>query len=501
MIRLKTQALGSIMATVMLLVGCSRPAPTDTAANHREAERDPAQIAEQIEATVPDLLEAGRIAGLSVCVLHEHEIAWCGSFGLRSAETGEPVDQQTVFQAASLSKPVFVYAVLQLVDEGVLNLDEPLLGLVEDRNAIEGFLGSEFDDPRVEAITARMVLTHSCGFPNWRRNGRLQIEFDPGARFSYSGEGFGLLQRVVEQLTGSSLEELVRAKVFQPLGMTDSTYINADVDYTNYGWPHDRTGAFVPKPADFEARLSRSRPHAAATLMTTALDYAQFLRSVASGTGLEKATWKDFLRPQSTVDEVGAVAWGLGVGLELGLDHSATWHWGDNGPTKAFFMVEPDSGNGLVYFANAHHGLGIVDDLVEIVLPGEHPALESRLMTGYPRYDSADFRLEAIVYGSETEEAISFVRGLQQEGEAVPVSEGVVNGLGYWLLQKDRLDDAIALFELNVELHPDAWNPYDSLGEALLKKGLREQGLANYRRSLELNPDNQTARRILAGEK
>jgi CubicO group peptidase (beta-lactamase class C family) len=440
------------------------------------------------------MMDTATIPGLSICLIEDAEIEWCQGFG--EAGFGEPVTTDTVFQAASLSKPVFAFAVLKLVDEGLIDLDLPLLSYVGADVAREDHLGEHFDDPRVEEVTARMVLTHTSGFPNWRR-GELTFLFDPGARFGYSGEGFGLLQKVVERVTDRSIEELVTAHVFEPLGMTSSTFTASRADLERYAWPHQASGAVEPKPANFEERISKARPHAAASLLTTAPDYARFVIALMTGEGLSETVSADLLRPQSKVDEVGSVAWGLGTGLERAGDGFRIWHWGDNGNSKAFYVADPRIGNGVVYFANSFNGLSLVSKILDMAMPGDHPLLEGALLEDYPAYDSARFHFAQAVYAEGAEGGLRVVRELRELGEDMP-PEGQVNRLGYWLLGEDRLDEAIVIFELNVELYPEAWNVYDSLGEAQLAKGLRQEGIANYRRSLELNPENDNARRVLA---
>jgi CubicO group peptidase (beta-lactamase class C family) len=478
-------------------------APDETLQPSAEVEQPSAvQIVEVLESRIPVLMAAARIPGLSICLIDDSEIAWCEAFGVIDAETAAPVGAATAFQAASLSKPVFAYTVLRLVDRGVLDLDRPLLEYVGLEKARRLHLGERFDDPRIEAITARMVLTHTSGFPNWRQNGELVLLFDPGERFGYSGEGIGLLQQVVEDITGASVEELARVETFEPLAMTHSTYTAANIDLADYAWPHDGAGAPDPWPDDLEARLAKARPHAAASLTTTAPDFARFLIALINGVGLEPATFDELVRPQVDLVDGGGVAWGLGTGLERCETGYRVWHWGDNGDSKALYVADPATGDSFVYFANGYNGLSIAREILEITMPGDHPLLDGALLDDYPAYDSPEFAFSSAVILDGAEPAIAIVRRLQDKGAATPVPEGEVNNMGYWLLARDRLDEAILLFELNVELYPEAWNVYDSLGEAQLKKGLRAEALSNYRRSLELNSENVNAARVLteAGE-
>jgi CubicO group peptidase (beta-lactamase class C family) len=166
---------------------------------------------------IPELMTRANIPGLSIALIEDGKIAWVGSFGVKNTKTGEEVDDRTVFQAASLSKVVFAYGVLKLVDQGKLDLDTPLSKYVPEYVQ---------NDYRINAITARHVLTHRTGFPNWRPDGQLLvIHFKPGDRFSYSGEGFVHLQRAVEKFASLPLDTWMRQTVFDPLQMTDSSYL------------------------------------------------------------------------------------------------------------------------------------------------------------------------------------------------------------------------------------------------------------------------------------
>ncbi len=165
-------------------------------------------------------MRKGDIPGLSIAVIRDGKILWEGEFGQKNAisngVTDGPVLRDTLFSAASLSKPVFAYIVLRLVDRGVIDLDKPLYTY--------GFSYDRIDkDPRSKLITARMVLDHTTGLPNWGGT-PLEFLFTPGEKFNYSGEGYVYLQKVVEHVTGKSLEELAQQEVFVPLKMEHSTF-------------------------------------------------------------------------------------------------------------------------------------------------------------------------------------------------------------------------------------------------------------------------------------
>lgn len=246
----------------------------------------------RLESVSLRLLEDGIVPGLSVAVVQKGELVWHRGFGVKNAQTKEPVAANTVFEAASLSKPVFAYAVLKLVDAGKFDLDTPLTK----------YLPGNYDvgeDARLQQITARHVLSHTPGFPNWRRQGNpLTIHFTPGERFSYSGEGFVYLSKVIEHVTGEKFNEFMKRMVFDPLGMADSSYVWRDAYNTQATFNHSSLGK--------QTGQNRStQPNAAASLRTTAQDYGRFVVAILKGTGLKKETARLMLTPQIKLSESG----------------------------------------------------------------------------------------------------------------------------------------------------------------------------------------------------
>jgi CubicO group peptidase (beta-lactamase class C family) len=222
----------------------------------------------------------------------------------------------------------------------------------------------------------------SIGFPNWRPGSDpLKIYFTPGDRFSYSGEGFVYLAAAVERITGQTLEAFMRRTVFEPLGMTSSSYVWQSRYESLKVYNHGLLG-------DLAGRRTPWRANAAASLHTTAEDYARFVSAVVAGKGLRPATAKELISPQSRPDERGintataaptgrlapSLAWGLGVGLEQEGEAWSLWHWGDNGTTKAYAAASPRRGIGVVLFANAENGLALVPAILEEVMGGASPA-------------------------------------------------------------------------------------------------------------------------------
>jgi CubicO group peptidase (beta-lactamase class C family) len=148
-----------------------------------------------LEKQIPQLMEKAKVPGLSIAVVKDGKLFWRRGFGVKDNASKGPVDNDTVFEAASTSKPVFAYAVMKLCERGVISLDTPLTKYTSER-FLEG-------DARLDLISARHVLSHTSGFPNFRsKTEPLKIHFKPGEKWSYSGEGYSYLQSVVTHLIG-----------------------------------------------------------------------------------------------------------------------------------------------------------------------------------------------------------------------------------------------------------------------------------------------------------
>lgn len=475
----------ALMGSLLIVAALSPPslaaqgaAGPATVTGHELRER-----LERLDRALPALLDSAGVTGLSIAAVIGGRLAWARAYGVRSSETGEPVDTATVFEAASLSKPVFAYAAVQLVEQGRLDLDRPLAEYPPYEDIAH--------DERYHRITARMVLSHTTGFPNWRpRDGRLELLFDPGARFRYSGEGFVYLQRVVERITGRPVHELMRERVLEPLGMGRSSYVWEERFESNVAVGHDE-GA---EPGE---KFRPDSGNVAYSLQTTAPDFARFLAALSRGRGLQPGTWREMLAHQSQVDE--GLSWGLGVGLQHPDDADrAFWHWGHNDGYRAYMLAYPEHEFALVWFTNSDNGMGLLEPLLERIVGGRHPAVR---WLDYERYDDPQRlvrrELERVILDQGIEAGLARYRELMRTQPAEAFAEPMLNTLGYRLLRRDRTQAAIAVFQLNVEQYPTAFNTYDSLGEAYMVAGDLERAIENYERSVELNPENRNGLEML----
>lgn len=371
MIRLKLRSRTALFL-VMLSAGCPIFSPLLPAqnppANPREA------TIPQLQKSLPAEMKNHAVPGASLAIIRHGKTVSLQAFGIKNAKTHDPVTTDTIFEAASLSKPVFAYGVLKLVDQGKLGLDVPLTTYLPKPYTT--------GDPRLSKITARIVLSHRTGFPNWPNDDGLPIYFTPGTRFSYSGAGYIYLQKVVEQITGKPLNDYMTEAVFKPLGMTSSSYIWRPTFDALTASGHDENG----KPTD---KWKPDEAGAASTLNTTAKDYALFVDAILNQKGLKVATFREMENPQIALDPTCRICikqeprqlsknlfWGLGWGIDRNDEKLYLWHWGDNGSFKAFVMLEPKTKSAVVLFANSTHGLDLAQAIINEAMATTSPAFD-----------------------------------------------------------------------------------------------------------------------------
>jgi CubicO group peptidase (beta-lactamase class C family) len=303
----------------------------------------------ELSAWIAPRVQASGVPALSAALIEHGRVAWAGAFGVKHAEGRQPATRSTVFEAASLSKPVVAYATLRVCAHGLMSLDAPLADYLP--------LSTPFipTEPRLRLITARTILSHTSGLQHWLWDAGDQpaLQTTPGAHFSYSSLGFVYLQQALEQVCAEPLAATVQREVFDPLEMRHSSMTWRDDYETDAASGHNEDGVPVEKWKPVQAM-------ACASLHTTALDYARFMLQMMSPNDVLAAR---MLRRQVRVNT--DITWGLGWALEQQAHGGdAFWHWGDNGAFKAFCIGWPTAQRGAVAFANSAHGLVLCEDVV-----------------------------------------------------------------------------------------------------------------------------------------
>ncbi len=447
-------------------------------------------LVSELKEKIPGLMEKALIPGMSFALIRNGKIEWLHEFGVKNADTGEPVKVDTIFEAASLGKPVFTYGVMKLVEEGKLDLDIPLLDIVS-REYLEGVNPAyKTNDERFTKITARHVLTHSTGFPNWFFNNEFSISFEPGEKFSYSGEAFSLLAEVVVKITGKSFVEFTQEYIFAPLRMKDSCYVwRADFE-SRFASSHDTMGNVTP-------RGKNSDPLPGLTLYTTASDYAVFLVALINETGLNKETLAEMLRPQiqANPDRVGD-KWGLGIGVNQNEQGDSLWHWGDNGDFKCYFEIFKEEKIGAVFFVNSNNGHAITEHVMFHAIGEKSPAIQA---FGYPRLNSPVIKLTYTfkTSGAEATEKL-FSELFHDLSSRLNSAERTIIGLGQQAIADKNISGAEKIFTAVIEADPESVPAYVSLSEVYFEQGDVEKARETCQKALTFDPDSESAKYIMA---
>jgi CubicO group peptidase (beta-lactamase class C family) len=362
-------------------VGLSLPsaAPARQAATGDAASK---QLVADLEQETSDLMRAAEVPGVSIALIKDGDVFWRRGFGIRDVRSKQAVDVETVFEAASTSKPVFAYAVMKLREKGVLDLDTPLTRYTPDR-PLEG-------EPRLDRITARHVLSHTSGLPNWRSKQKpLAIAFTPGEQWQYSGEGFSYLQSVVSRLTGSrvnqsdcgtfeaglkvcamepSIDQYMQTSVLRPFGMTSSGYLWSQSMEAQVAWGHDPKGQPL-KSSRKPNGAAVARYGMAGGLCTTPTDYARFLVEIvnprpADTFRLTPASLAEMLRP--AVKATPQTAWSLGWEISQTAGGDVIRHAGGNPGYSCFVAASVARKAGYVIMTNSEDAgfFGVIVKLI-----------------------------------------------------------------------------------------------------------------------------------------
>jgi CubicO group peptidase (beta-lactamase class C family) len=340
-----------------------------------------------IDSTIIHLMTVAKVTGLGLAIINDNRIVYEKTYGYKNTESKEWLDTSTIFSGASLSKAVFMYLCLALVQQGFLNLDKPLYQYLDKPLPEYPKYTDLAGDDRWKFITARMCLSHTTGFANWRfltaatgnydRNGKLAIYFMPGSRFAYSGEGYALLQMVVEKITGKNLEELAKKNVFQPIGMNRTSYVWQPRFENNYALGYDENG----KPLE---KNKRTTPGAAGSMETTLADYAKFIQWIMQQKGLDMQMYRLMMTPgipihskrmfptitgdSTTENRAIELSSGLGWGFLNSPYGKAFFKGGHDDGWEHYNINFIDKGTSILLMTNSSNGESIFKELLEKII-------------------------------------------------------------------------------------------------------------------------------------
>ena len=412
---------------------------------------------------IPQLMKQARVPGLQIALIRGGKIVWHQNFGVRNIKTGQPVTDETVFEAASLTKPFFAFYVMKLAEQGVINLDKPLFSYLP-REFMEQRLGLSLEEKGFhrdwfEEITARHVLSHSSGMPHGERSNPYPLFFEPGTQWKYSADGYFFLQQVVEKLRGDRLENLMQRDVLIPLSMKKSRLVWNDEYEQTMASGH----GFFGRPEEFR---KRREAHAAATLYTTAEDYAKFVCAVLNGKGLRLGTLKEMLTLQIDMNKERGLGWSLGFGTQNDSNGTAIWQWGDYGIFRNYILAYPKEKTAVVYLTNSAYGLGICPDVVSHSVGGQAlGCLELKYLHYY-----SPFYLFAWDMAEKGPESVNQLPDLKRRYPDV-FSKDSLSTLVEIFQGENMMPHVIALLEFNLKEHPQSGSSLLDLAKAFFQVG------------------------------
>lgn len=373
--------LGILLSGVVLAVGTGGPVlgPVRTLDKRTLS---PAQV----EATVSDLMAKGKVTGLGLAIINRGEVVYLNAFGQANVEKGTPLTVQSSMYAASFTKAMFSSMVMQLASEGTIGLDTPIERYLKKPLPEYEKYADLKNDPRWRMWTPRMLLSHTSGMPNFRffpktggfdPNHPLWIEFTPGSRYAYSGEGINLLQFVLEAGLGLDVGVLMRERLFDRVRMSRTSMMWRDDFATDLAQGYDESGKLVGHNA-------RKSVRAAGSADSTIHDMARFLGATLKHETVGGKFWRAMLKPHirirsarqfPTFDEATTsrddrvqLSYGLGWGL-LKTPHGRAFFKGGHDDGWENYMIGFDkSGTGMVLMTNSSNGEGIFKDLLQALI-------------------------------------------------------------------------------------------------------------------------------------
>ncbi|QQU02369.1 serine hydrolase [Myroides odoratus] len=303
------------------------------------------------EIEVEKWLKENKVPTLGIGVIENGQLQQVKVFG--EISNGNSAPYNTIFNVASLTKPVTAMVTLKLVSLGKWNLDEPIYKYWTDPDIA--------NDPRNKKLTTRIILSHQTGFPNWRwmnENKKLNFQFEPGTKYQYSGEGMEYLRKALENKFNKSLQQLANELIFQPLKMTDTKYIwDKNVDTIRFAIGYNKDGKAYET-------VKNKTPNAADDLLTTIEDYGNFLVSVMNADGLSRNVFDEMTTKQ--VASTKGKYFGLGFEIyDLGNEEIALSHSGADNGVQTLFVIFPKTKIGILIFTNSDTGVSLYETLLK----------------------------------------------------------------------------------------------------------------------------------------
>ncbi|MFY0527454.1 serine hydrolase [Archangium gephyra] len=507
--RFATVALAGCAGVALLTAADTRKPATEWLARPAEASRVARVEAGLAPATLPGeeplqmslqrWMELYKIPGLSIAVFEKNTLVWAKTYGVKQAGSSEPVTVDTLFQAASISKPVTALAALRYAEQGKWSLDANLNEKLVSWKVPDNELTKE------RKVTLRRVLSHTSGltvhgFPGYAVNeprptvpqlleGQkpantepVRVDLTPGSETRYSGGGLTVLQLMMEDQLGKPFPRIMKEAVLEPLGLKDSTF-----EQPLPAGLAARTAAGTRASGEgVEGRWHVYPEMAAAGLWTTPSDLARIAIEVSKA---KAGTSKRVLSQAMTKQMLSKQSEGYGLGFELHEGTDRFGHGGWNDGYTSTLIAFADSGSGVAIMANSDNG-PLLFERIAASTAEEYgwKSFTHRLQSPLMRVD-----LLARIRGGEA--VVAWYEGMRAEGQRLPPP--LLTKIAYGLLLSGKHGDAVKVLEAQIKYFPEDAEAHDSLGEGYSKGGRKQEAIASYKKALALDPRNSNAVKML----
>jgi CubicO group peptidase (beta-lactamase class C family) len=457
---------------------------------------------------IEGILDTASLAGLSFAVIDHNKVVFFNTYGYKefyrskngSLKGKGKVNKRTIFEACSLSKSFFVFAVYRLVDQGILDLDVPLYQYLS-------YPRLEYDD-RYKKITARMVLSHTSGLENWQfynDPARLEIINEPGEKFLYSGEGYVYLSKVVEKLLNKSIEEYMKELVFEPLQIkrTFTRFSEDGRSPGNYALGHDVFLKPVPKEKKQFlpiAKYINTNTNIASYINTTAKSYAQLLIAFFNGRFLSDKRMEDIIGPDTVKhfhypETIGYNHWGPGFAVSYENEDTVVYQNGDNGAFKSFGFYSVSKKMGYAMFVNGELGdqiIRVLDSLTtgqHIIFNRGHCIFDDFRGCQYP---SLMFKVLNVYNKQGSLAAINYVKVICPQNDSLTPKSEFNECAEFFFGREPELAASIALEY--ARRYPSAPEAFILHGKAVMRKKGFEEAINDFEYAIKL--DNTLHRQL-----
>ena len=409
----------------------------------------PTKMIDRIENSIAQLIEKGKVPGMQVAIIKGQEI-WTKGFGFKNMDTGTLVDENTIFEAASLTKPMTAYLMMMLADEGSLDLGRSTLEYLTQEE-LEDFIGHPIDlidgthSQWAAQITAMHLLSHQAGIPEEIGKEVFTMLCPPGTRVTYSPAGYALMKKIVEKIKGKTLDVLFQEYLFEPFNMRNSSMVWREEYRDRMANPHGMFG----DPMDIRTNKGTD---AAAGLYTTCYDYALFVKAVMDGAGLSKEMKEEYLKTRMVVHENMNLHWAMGFGIQQDPEGPAIWQCGNVGVYRGYIFAYPEEHLGLIYMTNSFNGHSICKEMTLSTIGRDTRGMD---FLAYLQYDSlaGEFCCALIEHGLEANKArLAELRATYPD----QFNTKAVLWIGYTFLESHRYEDGISLLKMVMEEQPDS---------------------------------------------